>query len=287
MVRQYCEDTEAKVIGCWAITEPDHGSDWIYFDGEHSRDPECAPQVTAILDGDEYIINGQKSAWISNGTIATHAALFLSLDTSHGMENGGVAVVPLDLPGITKGKPLDKLGQRALNQGEIFFDGVRIPKEYMVCSDPVTYHRMIESILSGANASMGSTFVGLAHAALAEAIAYAKQRVQGGRPIYQHQSVKARLFDMFTQVEAARSLSRRVRTSRPGGVSTLHYSIASKIFATETAFRVASMAIQIFGGFGLSKDFVIEKLFRDARASMIEDGVNETLALEGAEKLLD
>ncbi len=287
MVRQYAEDTEAKMIGCWAITEPDHGSDWLYFDNEHHRDPDYIPQARAVLDGDHYIINGQKSAWVSNGTIASHAALFLNLDSSRGMDGGGVAIVPLDLPGVSRGKPLDKLGQRALNQGEIFFDDVRIPQEYMICSDPVTYKRMINSILSGANAGMGGWFVGLAQAALDEAIAYAKQRVQGGRPIYQHQSVKARLFDMFTQVEAARSLSRRVRTRRPVGQTTLHYSIASKIFSTETAFRVSSMAIQIFGGFGLSKDFVIEKLFRDARASMIEGGVNETLALEGAEKLLE
>lgn len=286
MVRQYCEDTEAKMVGCWAITEPDHGSDWILFDGEYSRDPKVAPQVVAALDGDDYVINGQKAAWVSNGTIATHASLFVSLDPSSGMENSGVAVVPLDLPGVTRGKPLNKLGQRALNQGEIFFDNVRIPKNYMLCSDPATYNMFISTILSGANAGMGSLFVGTAQSALDEALEYARQRVQGGRPIIEHQSVKARLFEMFTQVEAARSLSRRVLVyNRSTTPPALQYSIASKIFSTETAFRVASMAIQIFGGYGLSKDFVIEKIFRDARASMIEDGVNETLALAGADRL--
>ena len=288
MVRQYCEDTEAKIIGCWAITEPDHGSDWLLFDGEHSQDPKPTPQLTAVLEGDEYVLNGQKSAWVSNGTIATHAALFLGLDPSSGMENCGVASIPLDLPGITRGKPLNKLGQRALNQGEIFFDNVRIPKEYMICDDPATYKMMIYTILAGANAGMGSLFVGTARAALDEALEYSKQRVQGGRPICEHQSVKARLFDMFTQVEAAGSLSRRVLAyNRVTTPPALHYSIASKIFSTEAAFRVASMAIQIFGGYGLSKDFHIEKIFRDARASMIEDGVNETLALGGADKLLE
>jgi len=286
MVRQYCEDTEANMVGCWAITEPDHGSDWILFDGEYSRDPRVAPQVVAALDGDDYIINGQKAAWVSNGTIATHASLFVSLDTSSGMENSGVAVVPLDLPGVTRGKPLNKLGQRALNQGEIFFDNVRIPKNYMLCSDPATYNMFISAILGGANAGMGSLFVGTAQSALDEALEYARQRIQGGRPIIEHQSVKARLFEMFTQVEAARSLSRRVLVyNRVTTPPALQYSIASKIFSTETAFRVASMAIQIFGGYGLSKDFVIEKIFRDARASMIEDGVNETLALAGADRL--
>lgn len=286
LTRQFCEDTEAKMIGCWAITEPDHGSDWILFDGEYSKDPKCAPQVTAVLDGDEYVINGQKAAWVSNGTIATHAALFLGLDPSRGMENCGIAVIPLDLPGISRGKPLDKLGQRALNQGELFFDNVRISKGNVVCQDPATYQVMAGAILAGANAGMGTTFVGVAQAALDEALEYAKQRVQGGRVIFDHQNVKLKLFDMFTSVEAARSLARRVAvynsaTSPPA----LHYSIASKVFATETAFRVASQAIQIFGGYGLSKDFLIEKIFRDARAAMIEDGVNETLALAGADGL--
>jgi len=288
LTRQFCEDTEAKMIGCWAITEPEHGSDWLLSRGEHARDPKYAPQVTAVLDGDEYVVNGQKAAWVSNGTIATHAALFLSLDPSAGMEGSGIAAIPLDYPGITRGKPLNKLGQRALNQGEIFFDNVRIPKANVVCTDPATYLMMGDITLAAANAGMGNVFVGVAQAALDEAIAYAKQRVQGGRLICEHQSVKTRLFDMFTQVEAARSLSRRVALYNSVAMPpAVHYSIASKILATETAFRVASQAIQIFGGYGVSKDFHIEKIFRDARASMIEDGVNETLALGGADFLLD
>ncbi len=286
MVREFCEDTEAKIIGCWAITEPDHGSDWLWFGGDVARDPKCTPQLRAVLDGDEYVVNGQKASWVSNGTIATHAALFLNLDPSQGMEGNAIAAIPLNFPGITRGKPLNKLGQRALNQGEIFFDNVRIPKKYMICSDPVTYQMMGETTLASANGGMGSVFAGLAAAALDEALDYAKQRIQGGRPIIEHQSVKARLFDMFTQVEAARSLSRRVAVYNAQAMPpAVHYSIASKIFCTETAFRVASMAIQIFGGYGLSKDFHIEKIFRDARASMIEDGVNETLSLAGADRL--
>jgi alkylation response protein AidB-like acyl-CoA dehydrogenase len=202
------------------------------------------------------------------------------------MENCGIAIVPLDLPGVSRGKPLDKLGQRALNQGEIFFDDVRIPKGYVVCQDPATYQVMAGSILAGANAFMGTTFVGVAQAALDEALEYAGQRVQGGRIIFDHQNVKLKLFDMFASVEAARSLSRRVSVYNSVTMpAALHYSIASKVFATETAFRVASQAIQVFGGYGLSKDFHIEKIFRDARAAMIEDGVNETLALAGADRL--
>lgn len=286
LVRQFCEDVEAKFIGCWAITEPEHGSDFIYFDGEHSRDTKAIPQVRAKRKGDEYIISGQKSAWVSNGTIATHAGLFLGIEPCVGIENCGVAVVPLDLPGVSRGKPLNKLGQRALNQGEIFFDDVRIPADYMVFSGSAIYKIVIHNTLAGANANMGATFAGTARSALDEALTYARQRVQGGKPIIEHQAVKARLFDMFMQVEAARSFARRVILyNAQAQTPALHYSIASKILSTEAAFRVASMAVQIFGGFGLSKDFVIEKIFRDARASTIEDGVNETLALTGAEIL--
>ena len=198
-----------------------------------------------------------------------------------------IAAIALDYPGITRGKPWDKLGQRALNQGEIFFDDVRIPRQNVVCSDPTRYRMEWERTLAGANAGMGVLFVGVAQAALDEALRYAGERIQGGKVIFEHQSVKARLFDMFTQVEAARSLARRASLYNFNNPTApaLQYSIASKIFSTETAFRVASQAIQIFGGIGLSRDSVIEKIFRDARMAMIEDGVNETLALAGAEKL--
>ncbi|MBW1709499.1 MAG: acyl-CoA dehydrogenase family protein [Deltaproteobacteria bacterium] len=91
------------------------------------------------MDGDEYVINGQKAAWVSNGNIAAYASLFLNVDSSKGQEGGGIAVVPLDLPGVTKGKPLEKIGQRDLNQGEIFFDNVRIPKSMMIVQEPAAY----------------------------------------------------------------------------------------------------------------------------------------------------
>jgi len=231
------------------------------------------------------VINGQKAAWVSNGTIASVAALFCTIDPSQGFKGGGVAVVPLDLPGVSRGKPLDKLGQRALDQGEIFFDDVRIPAEYMVIGSDA-YGFILETVLTLANAGMGTIFVGVARAALEHALAYAKERVQGGVPIFQHQSVKARLFKMFAQVEAARSLARRVvvyNAMNPPGL--VQYSIASKVFSTNTAFEAASAALQIYGGNGLSREYPVEKLLRDARASMIEDGCNEILSLVGAEKL--
>jgi alkylation response protein AidB-like acyl-CoA dehydrogenase len=286
LARDYCEDTECSMIGCWALTEPEHGSDWILAgqaDTDHSK---CSPSLKAVLKGDEYILNGQKAAWVSNGTIATHAVVHVGLDASKGMAGTGIAIVPLDLAGITRGKPLDKIGQRPLNQGEIYFEEVRLPKKYMFVGDPDMGTYMVQTILTGANSGMAALFSGLAQAAFDEALSYAKERIQGGVPIFEHKNIKLKLFDMFVAVEAARAYVRRnarYNVANPPG--SLHHAIAGKILCTETAFKVASEAISIFGGNGLSKEYPIEKMFRDARASMIEDGENSALALKGASLL--
>lgn len=276
---------ESRDIGCWAVTEPDHGSDTLALTEPHFRDARLRANCVARRDGDAWVIHGQKSAWVSNGTIATVAVLFCTLDPSEGFHGGGVCLVPLDLPGVSRGRPIDKLGQRALNQGEIFFDGVRVPADYMVVGKDA-YAGAVEAVLTMANAAMGTIFVGVARAALEHALGYARERVQGGRPIFEHQSVRSRLFRMFTQVEAARSLARRVLVHNAvEPPALLQYSIASKVFCTQTAFEVASAALQIFGGNGLVREYPIEKLLRDARASMIEDGCNEVLSLVGASRL--
>jgi alkylation response protein AidB-like acyl-CoA dehydrogenase len=283
LVERFC-DPKRREIGCWAVTEPDHGSDTLAVTETHFRNPALKANCVARQDGNEWVIRGQKAAWVSNGTIATVAALFCTLDPAEGFHGGGVALVPLDLPGVSRGKPLDKLGQRALNQGEIFFDDVRIPAEYMVVGKEA-YAFIVEMVLTLANASMGAIFVGTARAAFELALGYARERVQGGVPIFQHQSVRGRLFKMFTQVEAARSLARRVMLHNSTQPPLLQYSIASKVFCTNTAFETASAALQIFGGNGLTREYPIEKVLRDARASMIEDGCNELLSLVGAAKL--
>jgi alkylation response protein AidB-like acyl-CoA dehydrogenase len=284
LVRRYCEDTEGNMIGCWAITEPDHGGDWSLG----GNDPKCASSVRAVLNGDEYIVNGQKSSWVSNGTIATHAVLHVCLDPSKGMEGTGLAIVPLDLPGISREKPLDKIGQRPLNQGSLIFDDARIPKEYMVIPDPAIMEQlgMGEQILAGANGGMAVVFAGLAKAAFDEAYKYSKERIQGGVPIFQHQNIKLKLFKMFTMVEAARAATRRMAlynsVTQPPSAP---HAVACKCLSTETATYVASEAIQILGGYGLTKEYPVEKMFRDARAGMIEDGVNETLSIAAIEYL--
>ena len=135
---------------------------------------------------------------------------------------------------------------------------------------------------------MGAIFTGVARAALEEALSYTRNRIQGGRPVCEHQAVQLKLMDMFIKVEAARALSRSVmvyntQTSPPA----TQYSIASKVFCTEAAFMVASDAVQLHGGYGLVKGTVAEKLFRDSRAAMIEDGTNEVLSLAGAKRVVE
>jgi alkylation response protein AidB-like acyl-CoA dehydrogenase len=275
----------ADCIGCWAGTEPDHGSDLIYYMNRAGVEQPGRPNCIARKDGDSFVLSGQKAAWVSNGTIAKAAAMFSAVDMGDGVRRDGGFLVPLDVPGVSKGRALDKIGQRALNQGEIFFDEVRLPADYMVIP-PEAYGFATEMILTMANGGMGSIFVGVAQAALDLALAYSKERVQGGVPIFEHQSVKMRLFEMFRKVQAARALSRQVTlynlTNAP---PQLKLAVAAKVTSTNTAFEVASGALQIFGGNGLSREYPVEKLLRDARASMIEDGCNDVLSLTAAESL--
>jgi alkylation response protein AidB-like acyl-CoA dehydrogenase len=287
IVQPFLEDRSASSLGCWAITEPRHGSDTLMAGSRQFSNAETSGEVRALRDGDGWLIRGQKAAWVSNGTIATHALAFVSLDRSLGPKAGGVALVPLDLPGVSRGTPLNKLGQRALNQGEIFFDDVRIPLEYMLVG-PEGYSHVLDSVLANANEFMGAVFTGVARAAFEEALSYAKGRVQGATVIAEHQAIQLKLANMFITVEAARSLSRaafvyNTTTSPP----STEYSIASKVFCTQAAFNVASEAVQVFGGYGLAKGVLVEKLFRDARAALIEDGTNEVMSLTAARKVIE
>jgi alkylation response protein AidB-like acyl-CoA dehydrogenase len=152
--------------------------------------------------------------------------------------------------------------------------------------DQESYEAMLDVTLSTANAAMGAIFTGTARAAYEEALAYSKERVQGGKPLFEHQIIKHKLFNMFMKVEAARALSRAAMIYNYNNTPpSIEYSIASKVFCTNTAFEVANEAVQIFGGYGMSKEYAIEKIFRDARAALIEDGANDSLMITGAHKL--
>jgi acyl-CoA dehydrogenase len=280
-VRPYCECTDGSIRGCWAITEPDHGSDNIAVGEEYFSSKKMRGNVQAVLDGNEWVISGQKSAWVSGGTIATHAMLHLQIDPSQGFAGNGICLLPLDRKGVSRGKPLEKLGQRDLNQGEIYFDEVRVPKGWMI-AEPEYYVPLLDIILASANLIMSALSNGLARAALEESLAYTKQRVQGGKALFEHYSMKQRLFHLFSRVETGRAISRAAMNLNLN-ISPPHveYSLVAKTQCTEMAFQNAHEALQIFGGNGLTREYTVEKLFRDARATLIEDGNNETLARHG------
>ncbi len=275
-------------ICCLALTEPNHGSDHCGFTEPVFRDPSIRPDCLVKRDGENFILNGQKAAWVSTGTIAGSAILFATFeDSKDGIADSGVFLLPLDLPGVTRGKPLDKLGQRTLNQGEIFFDNVKVDKQFFLMGGPDAYPMVWEFVLRGANIAMGQQFIGVARAAYDHALAYAKERVQGGVPIIEHQNVKSRLFQMFAKLETARAYVRRAAMAEAeqgeAGVP-FQYAATAKIISTQTAFEIASEAMQIFGGNGLCREYPVEKIFRDARASLIEDGENSMLGIMAASR---
>jgi alkylation response protein AidB-like acyl-CoA dehydrogenase len=284
-VKEYCDDRQGQMIGCFAFTEPEHGSDWVLAAQPGMGDPKFTPSVKAVRRGAEYILNGQKSAFISNGPVASHVLLILNVDASQGLRGTGIAFLPLDLPGISRGKAIDKLGLRSYTQGELVFDEVRIPEKLMIVADPEKGFQIQQWLLTPACEGLSFLNTGLAQAALDEALAYARVRVQGGKPIIEHQSIRLKLFQMFSKVESARAYSRQVaqyNAANPPG-SALH-ALSSKVYCTRAAFAVASEALQIFGAYGLCKEYPIEKIFRDARAGMIGEE-NNALALAGAAHL--
>lgn len=281
----FCQCKDGKSIGCWGITEPDHGSDTLMAGYPSFRDPNIKAQCRARLEGNEWIISGQKAAWVSAGTIATHCVLFCQVDPSKGHAGGGIFIVPLDLPGVTRGKPLEMFGVRDLNQGEIYFDDVHISKRYMLIG-PDIYEVVLEAWLSGTTSMVAMWSVGVARAGFEEALNYARQREQGGKLLVEHPNVQQKLFNMYRKVEASRQLCRAAYVyARTAQNPVLEYSLAAKTFASDTALEVTSDAIQIFGGNGLSSEYLIGKLFRDARAGMICDGSNDSLALKGGHLL--
>lgn len=296
MAAKFGNDFVAKtypetMIGCWGITEPDHGSDSLdsngaifHPNGNYGR-PNCVAKIT---DG-KVIISGQKSAWVSNGPIAELAILYCAADTGSGVDprRGAVTVVPLNAPGVSKGKPLEKMGQRALPQGEIFFDNVELDIDHLLVA-PEDYKKGVYAIHSEANALMGAAFTGCARAAYEHAYAYAHERKQGGVPIIRHQDVAKRLFHMARKVELSRAVTRRVvKFNTFNDMPALQAAMFSKVTSTQNAFEVASDAIQMFGGNGVTLEYPVEKIFRDARSSLIEDGCNEILSIKGGTLMID
>ncbi len=279
---------DASIIGCWAITEPDHGSDTLTVMRPEMQ-AAATGQLIARPDGKDWVIRGQKAAWVSNAPIATHAMLNVQLGPEPGLERGGVCLLPLDLPGVSRGPALQKHGARSLPQGELFFDDVRIPQHYMVV-EADGYAGHVAATLTSFNSGVGCVASGLARAAYDCTLEYTRERVQGGRPIGEHQAVRARLFRMFSLVQAARTLSRSVyvHTStllESGQPAPLQNAIASKVFCTRAALEVATLGVQLHGGVGLTHEYPAEMFLRDATSLTIADGENEMLAQVAASML--
>ena len=275
-------------IGCWMITHPDKGSDVTIYD--FKRDWTAAAQgnkgnMLAKVGKDEIIINGQCSAWVSNGAVAQVALGYLSADygdgffDADGRPHGVAVIIPLDLPGVTKGKALEKLGQRSLPQGEIYFDNVRVPKRFAVALQD-EYYGNHSSAWSFAGTHMGQTFTGVARSAFELALQYCHERKQGGQLLIEHQLTRYRIGDMLRRVELCRSVARRsLAFARQAPQGHAYATASAKVTITQECMQVVDEALQLFGAAGLSREYAIEKIYRDARAAQIEDGDNRVLSM--------
>ena len=282
---KYCEGR----LGCWAITEPDHGTDMLdsgreiaSTEGSYGRS-----NCVARIEGDKVFISGQKSAWVSGATYAEVCVLYTHVEQNGATGPGIAIIVDLDSDGVSKGKPLEKMGLRGLNQGEIFFDNVEVPLSHVIAG-PEQYNDFVTATLAEANPHVGAMVMGAARAAYEHALAYAHERKAGGVPLIQHQHVRYRLFHMFRKVEMARAMLHRVTTfNATAPEESLLASAAAKVTVTQTAFEVANEALQMFGGNGMTKEYPMEKLVRDTRACLIADGCNEVLAIKGGSHLIN
>ena len=274
-------DLSAGKIGCWMITHPDKGSDVGAFDLKrewpHGQQGNKG-NMFAKVGADEIVINGQCSAWVSNGAVAQVALAYMTADYGDGFygpdgrPNGVSMIVPLDLPGVSKGKPLEKIGQRALPQGEVYFDNVRIPKRFAIALQD-EYYGNVASAWSFAGTHMAQMFTGVARAAFELALDYCNQRKQGGQLLMDHQLTRYRLGDMLRRLEMCRAVARRsLAYARLTPQGHPWATASGKVTVTEEALKIVSDALQLFGGNGLTREYPIEKLYRDARAALIEDG---------------
>jgi len=276
-VRPFCADTEAKHISAWGSSEPNIGSD-----GSNYHDPDVCHEATATKEEDGYVLQGAKSSFVSNGGIADLYLVFACVDPSKGICGSGVFLVPYG-PGVTRGKALDKIGLRALNQAEVAFESARLPEQHMLMPPGDNYPMIHNAIKTVGNIGVGYLALGVLRAAYEEALAYAKERVQFGKPIVQHQAMAFRLFDAFQAIEAARGLLWKASwTLAKTGLGDLRMSAAARVFAANAAMKHTVEMVQVLGGYGISKEYTLEKYMRDAKLLQIMDATNEIMSIKGA-----
>ena len=245
----------------FGLTEREAGSD------------AAALKTRAKLEGDHYVLNGQK-CFITNASFAALYTIFATIDPSKRSKGICGFVVPRESPGLSIGKVEDKMGQRSLNIAEVILENVVVPRENLLGNEGEGFKWAMEALDEG-RVNIATVGLGLARAAFEAALAYAKTRVQFGRPIGTHQGLNFMLADMAAAVESSRLLTWYAGSLADQGKRFTREAAQAKFYATDTAMRVTTDAVQIHGGYGYMKDFIVEKLMRDAKLTQIYEGTNQ------------
>jgi butyryl-CoA dehydrogenase len=251
-----------KLLGCFALSEPEAGSD------------AAAQKTTAEKQSDgTWVINGTKN-WITNGPVADVCVLFTMNDKAAGHKGITAFILPMKTKGVRTGPPDDKLGIRGSKSSQIYLDEVRLPAD-AVLGDVGRGFAVAMSTLDGGRIGIAAQALGIARAALEDALAYAQQRRTMGKPIIQHQAISFKLADMATEIDAARLLVWRAAWLKDNKLPYGKEASMAKLYASDVANRAAREAIQIFGGNGYVTEFPVERHFRDAKITEIYEGTSE------------
>lgn len=259
-------------IGAWGLTEPGTGSD--------AANMRC----TALRKGTDWVLNGTK-CWITHGR-SSDVAVVIARTGEAGDHHGMSAfVVERGTPGFSGGKKENKLGMRASETAEMIFEDCHIPAENLIGKQGEGFVQALR-VLDGGRISIAALSLGIAHGALDAAMAYAKQRQQFGRPIAEFQGISFKLADMALEIEAAEWLTLQAAVKKQAGENVTKEAAMAKYYASEVAVRVATEAVQIFGGYGYTKDYPVEKFYRDAKLCTIGEGTSEIQKIVIAREVL-
>lgn len=250
-----------KVIGCYCLTEPQAGSD------------AGSLKTSAKRDGDYYILNGTKN-FITNGAEAKYATVFAVTDKAKGSKGITAFIVDTKTSGFRVGKLEQKLGIRASSTAEIHFENCRVPAANRLGEEGGGFKIALITLDSG-RIGIAAQAVGIARAAFERAVAYAKERVQFGKPIAEHQAIQFMIADMSTRIEAARLLGFRAAMKKDKGERFSKEAAMAKLFSSETAMFVTAKAIQVHGGYGYCSEYQVERHYRDAKITEIYEGTSE------------
>ncbi|MFP5286675.1 MAG: acyl-CoA dehydrogenase [Thermoanaerobaculia bacterium] len=250
-----------KKLGCFALTEPGAGSD------------PAGLRTTARRDGDDYVLDGNK-VFITNGTDADIALVFASVDLEKKHKGITCFIVPADTPGYSHGTHEFKLGVNASGTTELAFEGMRIPTRYRLGEEGEGF-KVAMSTLDGGRIGIAAQAIGIAQAAFEEALAYSQQRQQFGQNLSDFQAIQFYLADMATELDAGRLLTWKAAWLKDQGKRFTLEAAQAKLFTSEMSQRVTNKALQIHGGYGYTKEYNVERYFRDARITEIYEGTSE------------